>query len=98
MVTITTEVLLGEALGSPTAERMMNQTIHAIDLLVWLMNCKPVEAVSMISQRRAKIEAEDLGMAVLKMDNGALAAIEGTTCTSDKDKCAEFTVFCENGT
>ena len=74
---------------------LMNQTIHAIDLLVWLMNCKPVEAVSMISQRRAKIEAEDLGMAVLKMDNGALAAIEGTTCTSDKDKSAEFTVFCE---
>lgn len=75
---------------------LMNQTIHAIDLLVWLMNCKPVEAVSMISQRRAKIEAEDLGMAVLKMEGGALASIEGTTCTSDKDKSAEFTVFCEN--
>lgn len=74
---------------------LMNQTIHAIDLLVWLMNGKPVEAVSMISQRRAKIEAEDLGMAVLKMEDGSLASIEGTTCTSDKDKSAEFTVFCE---
>ena len=74
---------------------LMNQTIHAIDLLVWLMNATPVEAVSMISQRKARIEAEDLGMAVLKMDNGALASIEGTTCTSDKDKSAEFTVFCE---
>lgn len=77
---------------------LMNQTIHAIDLLVWLMGCKPVEATSMISQRRAKIEAEDLGMAILKMDDGSLASIEGTTCTSDKDKSAEFSVFCENGT
>lgn len=77
---------------------LMNQTIHAIDLLVWLMGSTPVEAVSMISQRRAKIEAEDLGMAILKMDDGSLASIEGTTCTSDKDKSAEFSVFCENGT
>lgn len=76
---------------------LMNQTIHAIDLLVWLMGSKPVEATSMISQRRAKIEAEDLGMAILRMDDGSLASIEGTTCTSDKDKSAEFTVFCENG-
>ena len=77
---------------------LMNQTIHAIDLLVWLMGSKPVEATSMISQRKANIEAEDLGMAILKMDDGSLASIEGTTCTSDKDKCAEFSVFCENGT
>lgn len=77
---------------------LMNQTIHAIDLLVWLMGSTPVEAVSMLSQRKAKIEAEDLGMAILKMDDGSLASVEGTTCTSDKDKTAEFSVFCENGT
>lgn len=76
---------------------MMNQTIHAIDLLVWLMGSTPVEAVSMLSQRKAHIEAEDLGMAILKMDDGSLASIEGTTCTSDKDKAARFSVFCENG-
>lgn len=76
---------------------LMNQTIHAIDLLVWLMGSNPVEATAMLSQRKAKIEAEDLGMAVLKMDDGSLASIEGTTCTSDKDKCAMFTVFCEDG-
>lgn len=76
---------------------LMNQTIHAIDLLVWLMGSNPIEATGMISQRKAKIEAEDLGMAILKMDDGSLASIEGTTCTSDKDKCAMFTVFGENG-
>ena len=34
---------------------MMNQTIHAIDLLVWLMGSTPVEVVSMLSQRKAHI-------------------------------------------
>ncbi|MBR3533197.1 MAG: Gfo/Idh/MocA family oxidoreductase [Clostridiales bacterium] len=76
---------------------LMNQTIHAIDLLVWLMGSSPVEAASMISQRKAHIEADDLGMAILKMDDGSLASIEGTTCTPENDHAAEFTVFCENG-
>lgn len=77
---------------------MMNQTIHAIDLLVWLMGSKPVEATAMLSQRLRNIEAEDLGMAILKLEDGSLASIEGTTCTSEKDHAAMFTVFCENGT
>jgi len=76
---------------------LMNQTIHAIDLLVWLMGSKPVEAISMISQRKAKIEAEDLGMAVLKLSDGSLASVEGTTATSEKDHRASFEIFCENG-
>ena len=76
---------------------LMNQTIHAIDLLVWLMCSEPVEATAMISQRLRNIEAEDLGMAVLRMSDGSLASVEGTTATSDKDHEAMFTVFCENG-
>jgi len=77
---------------------MMNQTIHAIDLLVWLMGSTPVEAKAMLAQRVRKIEAEDLGMAILRMSDGSLASIEGTTATSDKDHSAMFTVLCENGT
>lgn len=76
---------------------MMNQTIHAIDLLVWLMGSKPVEAQAMLSQRLRNIEAEDLGMAILRMEDGSLASIEGTTATSDKDHCAMFNVLCEKG-
>ena len=76
---------------------MMNQTIHAIDLLVWLMGSKPVEAQAMLSQRLRNIEAEDLGMAVLRMEDGSLASIEGTTATSDKEHCAMFNVLCEKG-
>lgn len=76
---------------------LMNQTIHAIDLLVWLMGSKPVEAEAMLAKRLRNIEAEDLGMAILRMDDGSLASIEGTTATSDKDHSAMFTVFCEKG-
>ena len=76
---------------------LMNQTIHAIDLLVWLMGSEPEEASAMIAQRIRKIEAEDLGMAVLRLENGALAQIEGTTATIPSKHTAEFSVFCENG-
>lgn len=76
---------------------LMNQSIHAIDLLVWLMDSEPEEASSMIAQRLRKIEAEDLGMAVLRLENGALAQIEGTTSTVPSKHTAEFSVFCENG-
>ena len=76
---------------------MMNQTIHAIDLLVWLMGSKPIEAEAMLSQRLRNIEAEDLGMAILRMEDGSLASIEGTTATSDKEHSAMFNVLCENG-
>ena len=43
----------------------MNQTIHAIDLFIWLMGSEPVEAQAMLSQRLRSIEAEDLGMCLL---------------------------------
>ncbi len=76
---------------------LMNQTIHAIDLLVWLMGSKPVEATSMLSQRLRKIEAEDLGMAILKLEDGSLASIEGTTATDENNQSAMFSIFCEKG-
>ena len=76
---------------------LMNQTIHAIDLLVWLMGSEPVSAEAMISQRLRNIEAEDLGMAILQLENGSLASIEGTTATFPSKHMADFTVFCEKG-
>ena len=76
---------------------LMNQTIHAIDLLVWLMGSEPEQASAMIAKRIRNIEAEDLGMAILRLENGALAQIEGTTATIPSKHTAEFSVFCENG-
>jgi predicted dehydrogenase len=58
---------------------LMNQCIHGIDLLLWMMgDC--VESVygSTRRQLHSYIEAEDVGVAVLQFKNGAVATIEGT--------------------
>jgi predicted dehydrogenase len=59
---------------------LMNQGIHAIDLLQWFMG--PVEEVSafMNTVGHERIEVEDTCAATLRFANGAVGTIEGTTC------------------
>lgn len=58
---------------------LMNQAIHSVDLLLWLMG--PVVEVTahtaMLAHQR--IEVEDVAMATLRFANGALGVIEATT-------------------
>jgi predicted dehydrogenase len=58
---------------------LMNQSIHAIDLLQWFMG--PVRSVSAHADCLAhqRIEVEDVAAAVLRFDSGALGVIEGST-------------------
>lgn len=58
---------------------LMNQSIHAIDILQWFMG--PVESVSALTDTRGheRIEVEDLSVAALRFTNGALGVIEGST-------------------
>jgi UDP-N-acetyl-2-amino-2-deoxyglucuronate dehydrogenase len=60
---------------------LMNQSIHAIDLLQWFMG--PVESVTgqVDCLAHQRIEVEDVGAAVLKFRNGAIGVIEGSTAT-----------------
>lgn len=76
---------------------LMNQSIHAIDLLIWLMSDESVSVQAMLAKRLLEIEAEDLGLAVIKLKSGALASIEGTTATLEDDKQASFNIYCEKG-
>ena len=78
---------------------LMNQCIHAIDLLIWLMNDK-VERVYGITKRQFHdyIECEDLGMALLNFKNGTLATIEGTTNVFPKNLEESISIFGEKGT
>ena len=59
---------------------LMNQGIHAIDLLQWFMG--PVEEVSafMNTVGHERIEVEDTCAVALRFANGAVGTIEGTTC------------------
>lgn len=57
---------------------LINQAIHSIDLLQWLMG--GVKRVTgMVRTTTHSIEAEDLGIAMVEFANGALGVIEGST-------------------
>ncbi len=57
---------------------MLNQGIHTIDLLRWLMG--PVKAVGgRVATAIHRIEAEDTAVATIEFASGALATIETTT-------------------
>jgi predicted dehydrogenase len=57
---------------------LMNQSIHSIDLLQWLMG--PVKSLCAYTDRLAhRMETEDVGVAVLRFANGALGTIAATT-------------------
>lgn len=59
---------------------LMNQCIHSIDMLRWMMGD---EVISVYGQTRQQqhdyLEAEDVGVAIVTFANGAIATIEGTT-------------------
>lgn len=58
---------------------LMNQAIHSVDLLTWLMG--PVESITAHTATLAheRIEVEDVATAALRFKNGALGVIEATT-------------------
>lgn len=58
---------------------LMNQAIHSVDLLAWLMG--PVVEVSAMTTLVAheRIEVEDIALATLRFQNGAMGTIQATT-------------------
>ena len=78
---------------------LMNQCIHYTDLLQWVMG-SDVDEVFAYTDRLTHpyIEAEDLGLAVLKFKNGAYATIEGTVNTYPKNLSDSMAIFGETGT
>jgi len=57
---------------------LINQAIHTIDLLVWVMG-SPKYLWAQIDTVAHKIEVEDLAVAALRFENGALGIIQGST-------------------
>jgi UDP-N-acetyl-2-amino-2-deoxyglucuronate dehydrogenase len=58
---------------------LINQSIHAIDLLQWFMG--PVESVQAFTATvgHERIEVEDDAVAILRFSGGALGVVEGST-------------------
>jgi predicted dehydrogenase len=77
---------------------LMNQCIHNIDLLRWMMG-EPVEVMAYTDKlAHPFIEAEDLGLAIVKFKNGSYGLIEGSTNIYPKNLEETLYIFGEKGT
>lgn len=78
---------------------LMNQCIHGIDLLRWTFGDEVDEVYGVTRQQfHDYLQAEDVGMAVVKFKNGAVATIEGTTNVYPQNLEETLYVFGEKGT
>ena len=78
---------------------LMNQCIHGIDLLRWMMGDEVDEVYGVTMQQfHSYLECEDVGMAVVKFKNGAIGTIEGTTNVYPKNLEETLYLFGETGT
>lgn len=78
---------------------LMNQCIHNIDLLRWMMGDEIEEVVGMTDRlNHDYIEAEDLGIALIKFKNGSYGIVEGTTNVYPKNLEETLYLFGEKGT
>lgn len=78
---------------------LMNQCIHNIDLLRWMMGDEIDCVVGMTDRlHHDYIEAEDLGIALIKFSNGAYGIVEGTTNVYPKNLEETLYLFGEKGT
>lgn len=78
---------------------LMNQCIHGIDLLRWMMGGKPVSVYAQTRQRfHDYLEAEDVGCAVVTFEDGSMGLIEGTTNVFPKNLEETLYLFGEQGT
>ncbi|MBQ6719171.1 MAG: Gfo/Idh/MocA family oxidoreductase [Oscillospiraceae bacterium] len=78
---------------------LMNQCIHGIDLLRWMMGDEVEEVYGTTRQQfHDYLEAEDVGVAVVKFKNGTIGTIEGTTNVYPKNLEETLYLFGEKGT
>lgn len=78
---------------------LMNQCIHNIDLLRWMMGGDIVEVVGMTDKlNHDYIDAEDLGIALVRFANGSYGIIEGTTDIYPQNLEETLYIFGEKGT
>lgn len=78
---------------------LMNQCIHNIDLLRWMMGGEITEVIGMTDNLAHDfIEAEDLGLALVKFKNGSYGLIEGTTNIYPTNLEETLYLFGEKGT
>lgn len=78
---------------------LMNQCIHGIDLLRWMLGGEAEEVYGVTKQQfHDYLECEDIGTAIVKFKNGAVGIIEGTTNVYPENLEETLLIFGETGT
>lgn len=78
---------------------LMNQCIHGIDLLRWMMGGEVLSVYAQTRQRfHGYLEAEDVGAAVLTFADGSIATVEGTANVFPRNLEETLYLFGEKGT
>lgn len=78
---------------------LMNQCIHGIDLLRWMLGDEVEEVYGQTRQQfHNYLEVEDVGMAVVKFKNGVIGTVEGTTNVYPQNLEETLYLFGEKGT
>jgi len=77
---------------------LMNQCIHNIDLLQWMMGGEIDTVYAQCGTFIRDIEAEDFGAIIIKFKNGAIGIIEGSACVYPKNLEETLSIFGETGT
>lgn len=76
---------------------LMNQAIHNMDLLLWMMG--ELEEVSTFDATRIRnIEAEDTSVSILKFKSGVLGILEAAVTIYPKNLEESLSIFGEKGT
>lgn len=77
---------------------LMNQCIHNIDLLLWMMGGEVERLYSETDTFIRNIETEDFGAILMRLKNGAVGIVEGSVCVYPKNLEESLSIFGEKGT
>ncbi len=78
---------------------LMNQSIHGIDLLQWMLGGKPKRVLGLIkNMNHPYIESEDLGIGIVEFESGAVGIVEGTSNIYNRNLEEVLSIFGEKGT
>lgn len=77
---------------------LMNQCIHNIDLLQWILGGEIVSVYAQCGTFLRKIEAEDFGTIIIKFNNYSIGLVEGSTCVYPENLKETLEIFGQKGT
>ncbi|WP_040330203.1 Gfo/Idh/MocA family protein [Clostridium ihumii] len=74
---------------------LMNQCIHNIDLLQWMLGGEVDTVYAQCDTFLRDIEAEDFGAILIRFKNGAIGIVEGSACVFPKNLEETLSIFGE---